>query len=60
MEGGNLFSTETKFMQARVTRLTRAVRAYLAERANIAKKVVKACTRELRDAGLQNIVKEFR
>lgn len=46
-------------MQARATRLTRAVRAYLAERAAIAKDVVNACIRELRDAGLQNVVNEY-
>ena len=59
LEGGNLFSTEAKYMQARATRLTQAVRAYLAERATIAKDVVKACIGELNDAGLQNIVREY-
>jgi len=46
-------------MEARATRLTRAVRAYLTERANIAKEVVEACVGELTDAGLQNIVREY-
>ena len=54
-----MYSTNAKYMQARATRLTRAVRAYLTERATIAKDVVKACIGELKDAGLQNIVREY-
>ena len=59
LEGGNLFSTEAKFMQARVTRLTRAVRAYLTERPNFAKEAVRECADELKGAGLQDIVNEY-